>query len=143
MNPKLLRGLIFGARGRGDRIPQRLRYLVEPIAPAGNISHVLPLLFVDHSVPLSVEPPGRVDYELPTVVSTGQSPLTDFCARPVSLAASAIRIPLRVTAHTTHLGNVGATGLRDFAWLMPSADIRLLIRVLGLAWVLGGERVED
>jgi hypothetical protein len=52
MNRKLLRGLVLDARGRGDRIPQRLRYLVEPIAFAGNISHVLRLLFVDHSVPL-------------------------------------------------------------------------------------------
>jgi hypothetical protein len=43
MNRKLLRGLVFDARGRGDRIPQRLRYLVEPIALAGNISHMLRL----------------------------------------------------------------------------------------------------
>src|SRR6202044_1550979 len=50
MNRKLLRGLVLEAGGRGDRIPQWLRYLVEPIALAGNICHVLRLLFVDHSV---------------------------------------------------------------------------------------------
>ena len=45
MNRKLLRGLVFDCRSRGDRTPQRSRYLVEPIAHAGNISHVLRLLF--------------------------------------------------------------------------------------------------
>ena len=53
MNRKLLRGSILAACGRGDRIPQRLRYLVEPIALGGNISHVLRLFVVEHSVPLS------------------------------------------------------------------------------------------
>lgn len=71
MNRKLLRGLIFGARDRGDRIPQRGRYLVEPIAPAGNISHVLRLFFADDSVPLSVVPRGRVHREQPTVAARG------------------------------------------------------------------------
>jgi hypothetical protein len=45
-----------------------LRYLVEPIALSGNISHVLRLLFVDHSVPLSGVSPARVHYELLTVI---------------------------------------------------------------------------
>src|SRR5277367_1389705 len=52
MNRKLLCGLVLEAGSRGDRVPQRLRNLVEPIALAGNICHVLRLLFVDHSVPL-------------------------------------------------------------------------------------------
>jgi hypothetical protein len=68
MNRKLLGGLVLDARGRSDRIPQRLRYLVEPIALSGNISHVLRLLFVDHSVPLSGVSPARVHYELLTVI---------------------------------------------------------------------------
>jgi hypothetical protein len=93
MNRKLLRGLVFDACGRGDRIPQRLRYLVEPIALAGNISHVLRLFFVDHSVPLSGVSPATVHYELltathstedwaETCVYYRQTPLIDFPARP-------------------------------------------------------------
>jgi len=66
MNRKLLRGLVFDACGRGDRIPQRLRYLVEPIALAGHISHVLRLFFVDHLVPLSGVSPANVHYDLLT-----------------------------------------------------------------------------
>jgi hypothetical protein len=68
MNRELLRGLVLDARGRGDRVPQELRNLVEPIALAGNISHVLRLLFVDHSVPLIGVSPARVHYELLTVI---------------------------------------------------------------------------
>jgi hypothetical protein len=74
VNRKLLRGLVLDARGRGDRIPQGLRYLVEPIALAGNISHVLRLLFVDHSVPLSGVSPARVHYEPLTVVGADNEP---------------------------------------------------------------------
>jgi hypothetical protein len=38
---------------------------------------------------------------------------------------------------------MGATALRDFTWLMRSADAGLLIGVLGIGRVLGGDRVED
>src|ERR1700685_43990 len=74
MNRNLLRGLVLDARGRGDRIPQRLRYLVEPIALAGNISYVLRLLFVDHSVPLIGISPTRDHGELQTVIGAGNWP---------------------------------------------------------------------
>ena len=68
MNHKLLHRLVVDGRGRGDRIPQRLRYLVEPIALTGNISHVLHLLFVDHSAPLIGISPARDHCELLTVI---------------------------------------------------------------------------
>src|ERR1700677_365495 len=74
MNRKLLRGLVLDAAGRGDCIPQRLRYLVEPIALAGNISYVLRLLFVDHSVPLIGISPTRDHGELQTVIGVGNWP---------------------------------------------------------------------
>lgn len=75
MNRKLVRGLDFDARRRGDRIPQRLRYLVEPIALAGNICHVLRMFFGDHSVPLNGVSPARVHhYEPLTVVGADNDP---------------------------------------------------------------------
>src|ERR1700685_341776 len=81
MNRKLLRGLVLEAGGRGDRIPQWLRYLVEPIALAGNICHVLRLLFVDHSVPLIGMSPTRNHCELLTAIGasgpTAQLQLTN------------------------------------------------------------------
>ena len=90
MNRKLLCGLVLEAGGRGDRLPQRLRYLVEPIALAGNICHVLRLLFVDHSVPLIGMSPTRNHCELLTAIGASdwaetsahylQTPLVDFPA---------------------------------------------------------------
>jgi hypothetical protein len=74
MNRKLLPGLVLDARGRGDRVPQRLRYLVEPIALAGNISHMLRLLFLDHSVPLIGISPARDHCELLTVIGASNWP---------------------------------------------------------------------
>src|ERR1700739_4934985 len=82
MNRKLLCGLVLEAGGRGDRIPQRLRYLVESIALAGNICHVLRLLFVDHPVPLIGISPTRNHCELLTVISTSGP------NRPVALVGS-------------------------------------------------------
>jgi hypothetical protein len=89
MNRKLLRGLVLGARGRGDRIPQRLRYLVEPIALAGNICHVPRLLFVDHSVPLIGVSPACIHYELLTVIGAD-----NLCALPGGTGHELLNKPL-------------------------------------------------
>jgi hypothetical protein len=115
MNRKLVRGLVLDARRRGDRIPQRLRYL-----DGGSFDELR----------------RRINEMLMTLVD------------PDCYAASALvdlvdEQLLAATADATHRGHVRATALRDFTWLMHSADVGLLIGVLGIGRVFGGERVED
>src|ERR1700761_9622427 len=114
MDRKLLCGLVLEAGGRGDRIPQRLRNLVEPIALAGNICHVLRLLFVDHSVPLMGMSPTSIHCEPCSGSSAARRPVSRGLARFASGAGAAYGF---IDDVLRHLSQFAVFGLADRAQL--------------------------